>query len=460
MGGGFGGVNAALTLPTLPWPSSVKPRITLVDQSERFVFLPLLYELCVEDASLDEVAPTFRSLLAGVSRGGEGTGGDVSFLQARVEGIDALRRRVVYSDPAVKGVGSLDYDALIVATGSEISLDAVPGAAERALPFYTVEQALELKRRLALLDAYLENSGDGGRDEGTANVVVVGGGYSGVELALNLAERCAGADGDRNVQVSLVHRGERVLECATEHNRNTGLDRLEAAGVNVMTATSVVEVQPYEDGDRTDVTPLQEHRCVLQLSTGIGGGEAPSRLLAALLLWTAGATPTSENSTGVRNSVLPRDGMGRLLTSPTLNVPAHPEVFAVGDCGRPNKAPYPGTAQVAIQQSLVATWNVHATLGRVDGDAEGGPTPRPFRFLDLGEMMTLGRSDATITTLGGLVELSGPGASWLRRWVYAARMPTPRQGLAAAVDGTGRKLARSAVGGRRSKRKLKTVNWK
>ncbi|KAL7458622.1 hypothetical protein ACHAWC_010219 [Mediolabrus comicus] len=70
LGGGFGGINSALTLPTLPWSdSAIKPKITLIDKSERFVFLPLLYELCVDDASIDEVAPTFKSLLSGVGGG-------------------------------------------------------------------------------------------------------------------------------------------------------------------------------------------------------------------------------------------------------------------------------------------------------------------------------------------------------------------------------------------------------
>mmetsp|Transcript_8583 Transcript_8583/g.15159 ORF Transcript_8583/g.15159 Transcript_8583/m.15159 type:complete len:580 (+) Transcript_8583:67-1806(+) len=492
VGGGFGGVNTALTLPTLPWldnnGESMKPKITLIDKSERFVFLPLLYELCVEDASLDEVAPTYKSLLDGASGisgfasglpdlagafqlfSGEqkeeeesDDGCEVSFLQAQVEGIDVQKQQVVLSKSADGSIETIDYDALVIATGSEISLDAIPGASEYALPFYTVEQALELKRRLALLDTYLEDNTTDQKQP--VNVVVVGGGYSGVELALNLVDRSGAYD---NVEVSLVHRGEQILQYATEHNRNTGLDRLKSAGVNVMTSTGVVEVLPsYEAGSHGST--LKKHQCVVKLSTksnddNTSEEKETSLLPTTLLLWTAGATPTSDRNTGIRNSILPRDRMGRILTSSKLNVPEYPNVFAIGDCSRSKKVPYPGTAQVAIQQATVAAYNVYETLtsenasNRKGGNVKKESKLLPFKFLNLGEMMTLGTDDATISSLGGRVELSGPAASWLRRWIYAVRMPTAKQGVRAAVDGTGRKLARGKVGSGR--RKSKPVDWK
>jgi NADH dehydrogenase len=472
LGGGFGGINTALTLPTLPWSEySIKPKITVIDKSERFVFLPLLYELCVEDASLEEVAPTFKSLLDGAGSKGfaplsgltdlyeamqifsgkqkeaEDTDGcEVTFLQARVEGVDVNTQQVVVSKLADDGIDFIAYDALVIATGAEISLDSIPGAAEYALPFYTVEQALELKRRLALIDTLKDT-------KKPVNIVVVGGGYSGVELALNLVDRFgAGSD---DVQVRLVHRGKQILEYATEHNRKTGLDRLKPAGVIVMTTTSVVEVLPLEEDDSDEISLLHKHQCEIKLSSTLTEEDTIS-LPTTLLIWTAGATPTSERNKGIRNSILPRDVMGRILTSSTLNVPEYANVFAIGDCSRPKKIPYPGTAQVAIQQATVAGWNVFATLtGNSKGVGDRGPKLLPFKFLNLGEMMTLGSDDATISTLGGNVELSGPVASWLRRWIYAVRMPTPKQALAAALDGTGRKLARGAA-----RRKSKPVDWK
>jgi NADH dehydrogenase len=156
--------------------------------------------------------------------------------------------------------------------------------------------------------------------------------------------------------------------------------------------------------------------------------------------------------------------MGRILTSPTLNVPEYPNVFAIGDCSRPKKTPYPGTAQVAIQMATVAAWNVYATLANEKNDERISRENEslkllPFTYLNLGEMLTLGRNDATISTIGG-IEIDGPGASWLRRLIYAVRMPTARQRLSAAVDGTGRKLARGALGVEKTKRKGMPEDWK
>jgi NADH:ubiquinone reductase (non-electrogenic) len=466
LGGGFGGINTALTLPTLPWSDKcMQPKITLIDKSERFVFLPLLYELCVEDASIDEVAPTFKSLLKdgrlpslpglsnlsgmiGASATGKGTD-DISFVQAKVEGIDVNNQQVVVSTSSDGKIETIDYDALVIATGAEISLDGIPGASECALPFYTVEQCLELKRRLVLLDSYLDEKAKNG-DDAAVNLVVVGGGYSGVELALNLVDRLD--NNECNVQVTLVHRGEQVLQYATEYNRNTGIDRLKSAGVNVMTSTSIVEVVA-SDGAYPD-----SNRCVVKLqSSSSNDDESTTSLDTSLLLWTAGATPTSSQNEGIRNSILSRDVMGRILTSLTLNVPEYPNVFAIGDCSRPKKEPYPGTAQVAIQMATVASWNIYATLANDTTKNKESLKLLPFTYLSLGEMMTLGRNDATISTLGG-IELSGAGASWLRRLIYAVRMPTDRQRVAAAVDGTARKLARGAL--EASKRKSKPVDWK
>ncbi len=485
LGGGFGGINSALTLPTLPWSDAaqgsgapaIKPKITLIDKSERFVFLPLLYELCVDDASIDEVAPTFKSLLSGVGTNklsavsglpdlsdvlqllsGTSTNDDesiegnceVSFLQAKVEGIDANNNQVVITRSS--GIETINYDALIIATGAEISCDAVPGASQFALPFYTVEQCFELKRRFALIDNYLEEAGSIGQ---STNVVVVGGGYSGVELALNLVDRL----GDSDVQVTLVHRGKQVLEYATEHNRNAGMERLKSAGVNVMTSTSVEEVMAWDDCPHSDIMSetLQKQQCTVKLTTTNedDSEQEVTQLDTTLLLWTAGSTPTSIRNAGIRNSVLPRDAMGRILTSPTLNVANYPNVYAIGDCSRPKKVPYPGTAQVAMQMATVASWNIYASLSKKYSGREQALLP--FSYLNLGEMMTLGTNDATISTLGG-IELSGPAASWLRRLVYAVRMPTPGQGLFAAVDGSSRKLARGAL--KSARRKSKPVDWK
>lgn len=419
VGGGFGGVNTALTLSSLPWPSDRKPAVILLDKKERFVFLPLLYELCVDDASVEEVAPTYRSLLAG---------SDVTFEQCEVSGVD-VENNMIYTtstaDNGLKGrMKPLEYDALVIATGAEVNIQNIPGAAEFALPFYTVEECFELRRRFNLLDAILESD-----SERSLNVVVVGGGYCGVELSLNALQRLGG-----RVSVTLVHRGEEVLQYATEYNRKTGQNRLNDAGINIMTDTSVTEVVSNQiDGESN------KYRCKVKVADKVSGSE--TELDADLLLWSAGAQP-SNNNRGVLNSLLPRDVNGRIVTGPYLRAKGLPNVFAIGDCSRAKKVPYPSTAQVAIQQAPVAAWNVYASLRNtlLKSSSDDDTKLLPFKFTELGEMMTLGSDDATISGLGGLFQLSGQGASVLRRLVYAVRMPTLQQGVSAALESTERRL--------------------
>mmetsp|Transcript_46529 Transcript_46529/g.129689 ORF Transcript_46529/g.129689 Transcript_46529/m.129689 type:complete len:307 (-) Transcript_46529:799-1719(-) len=135
LGGGFGGLYTALRLAEFSKEQPVE--ITLVDSKDKFVFLPLLYELTTGQAPLDEVAPTFDSLLANTN---------VKFMQGEVDGIDVGGN--------VVSVGGVDvpFDRCVVALGGEPLKDTVPGAAENALAFYTLEDAYQLQRELARLD--------------------------------------------------------------------------------------------------------------------------------------------------------------------------------------------------------------------------------------------------------------------------------------------------------------------
>ena len=435
VGGGFGGLNAALALNDLPWPENFKPKITLIDKKERFVFLPLLYELCVDDASIEEVAPTFESLL-------EGT--DIDFVQCGIDGVDATRS-TLYTSTSDK----MEYDALVVATGADLNLSSVPGAEQYAFPFYTVEQCYDLRRRFNVLDSISET-----RKNKPLQVVTIGGGYSGVEMSLNTLERLGG---EGKVEVTVVHRGNEVLQYATDFNRNTGQESLKKAGIKVMTETNVVEVLPADESDELD----NDRKCKVKLQTP---GAETTLLDADLLIWTAGATSTNTRR-GILNSILPRDKNGRLVTGRLMRVKDTENVFALGDCSRASKVPYAATAQVAIQQAPVAAWNVFATLMNKSGrrDKSGNEYKLlPFEYLNLGEMMTLGSDDATLSSLGGLIQLSGPAASVARRLIYAVRMPTVRQGATAVIESTERRVlsisARQKPKGH--ERKGKAIKWK
>lgn len=136
VGGGFGGLYTALRLESLVWPDDKKPQVVLIDQSERFVFKPLLYELLSGEVETWEIAPQFSDLLANT---------DVRFFKDRVKclypcdhlGTNAPTAGTVHLESGLL----IEYDWLVLAIGAEAKLDIVPGAADYALPFYTLEDA-------------------------------------------------------------------------------------------------------------------------------------------------------------------------------------------------------------------------------------------------------------------------------------------------------------------------------
>ena len=182
LGGGFGGLYTALRLSQLPWTKPEKPEIVLVDRSDRFLFSPLLYELMTGELQTWEIAPPFEELLAGTG---------VRFHQATVANIDLEAQRVQLQD----GV-DLTYDRLVLALGGETPLNQVTGAGEYALPFRTVADAHRLEERLRVLEE---------SDAEKIRVAIVGGGYSGVELACKLADRL----GDRGRAGERAHARRR-----------------------------------------------------------------------------------------------------------------------------------------------------------------------------------------------------------------------------------------------------------
>eukprot|EP00242_Pyramimonas_sp_CCMP2087_P010836 CAMPEP_0198199876 /NCGR_PEP_ID=MMETSP1445-20131203/3001_1 /TAXON_ID=36898 /ORGANISM="Pyramimonas sp., Strain CCMP2087" /LENGTH=235 /DNA_ID=CAMNT_0043869781 /DNA_START=77 /DNA_END=781 /DNA_ORIENTATION=- len=140
LGGGFGGLYTALRLNSLPWPQGTEPEVTLVDMNDNFVFKPLLYELLNGGAEPHEVAPTFQDLLAGTK---------VTFRKAAVESIEP--RAEGATEPGLvtlKGGDTLEYDWLVLALGAQTKLALVPGVREHALPFSTLEDAMEVDMQL------------------------------------------------------------------------------------------------------------------------------------------------------------------------------------------------------------------------------------------------------------------------------------------------------------------------
>ncbi|MDZ8187742.1 MAG: NAD(P)/FAD-dependent oxidoreductase [Nostoc sp. ChiSLP02] len=365
LGGGFGGLYTALRLSQLPWESTQKPEIVLVDRSDRFLFSPLLYELLTGELQTWEIAPPFEELL-------QGTG--VRFYQGAVSGIDIDQQRVnLHEGPEIA------YDRLVLALGGETPLDLVPGAAAYAYPFRTISDAYRLEERLR----FLEES-----DADKIRVAIVGAGYSGVELACKLADRLGEKGRFRLVEIT-----DQILRTSPEFNREAAKKALEARGVFLDLETKVELIGPdtisLEYKNQVDAIPVE------------------------LVIWTVGTRVAPV----VKSLPLKQNQRGQIITTSTLQVFEHPEIFALGDLAESHDAEgqqVPATAQAAFQQADYTAWNIWASL-----------TNRPllpFRYQHLGEMMALGKDNATLTSLG--IKLDGPFAYIGRRLAYLYRLPT------------------------------------
>ncbi len=365
LGGGFGGLYTALRLSQLHWESTQKPEIVLVDQSDRFLFSPLLYELLTGELQTWEIAPPFTELL-------ENTG--VRFCQAIVAGIDTTQQRVQLQDGT-----ELSYDRLVLALGGETPLDLVPGAASHAYPFRTIIDAYRLEERLRILE---ESNTD------KIRVAIAGAGYSGVELACKLADRLK----DKG-RFRLIDTGDQILRTSPDFNREAAKKALDARGIFIDLDTKIASIEPdtisLEYKNQIDIIPVD------------------------LVIWTVGTRVSS----AVKSLPLKQNQRGQISTTPTLQVFDHPEIFALGDLADSLDAEgqqVPATAQAAFQQADYTAWNIWASL-----------TNRPllpFRYQQLGEMLALGIDNATLTGLG--IKLEGPLAYVGRRLAYLYRLPT------------------------------------
>ena len=160
------------------------------------------------------------------------------------------------------------------------------------------------------------------------------------------------------------------------------------------------------------------------------GDDSPEfKIPADLVILTSGTAPSSLVSA---INWLPKDKSGRIRVSRTLQVAEHPSVFALGDCAAVEGVQVPATAQVAMQQTDIVARNIASMASGVTAEE----ALQKFKFVDLGQMLTLGGSvaDGAVTSFGGLVKLQGPLAAVARRGVYAVRMPTSSQRLTAAFS--------------------------
>ncbi|KAM0918169.1 hypothetical protein ACQ4PT_008804 [Festuca glaucescens] len=432
LGGGFGGLYTALRLESLVWPDNKKPQVLLVDQSDRFVFKPMLYELLSGEVDVWEIAPYFTELLKNTS---------VQFVKDSVKLLrpsDHFRR-----EPGGSSTGGvvhlqsgtvIEYDWLVLALGAEAKIDGVPGSSEYALPFTTLEHALKVESELKMLERRRFGKSSPGIEVG-----IVGLGYSGVELAATISERLKNTG-----TVKAINFQTTICPNAPPGNRDAALKVLESQNIQLFLGYSVSSIREvYASGDSSSmVTDAKEaaaddKKLLLELKPAQRGLQSQV-MEADLVLWTVGSTSQILRlQPPDAPYVIPLNGRGQVETEETLQVKGHPRTFAIGDSAAlrdPSGKFLPANAQVAFQQADFAGWNLWAAIN--------GRPLLPFRFQNLGEMMTLGTNDAAITAsfIEGLT-LEGPVGHAARKLVYCLRMPTDEHRVKVGISW----LAKGAV---------------
>ncbi|HEX7115598.1 MAG TPA: NAD(P)/FAD-dependent oxidoreductase [Steroidobacter sp.] len=378
VGAGFAGLNAAKRLRRVKGLS-----LTIIDKENHYLFQPLLYQVAMAALSPADIATPIRTFFSGCAH--------VQVLKAHVSGIDTAARKVITD------AGDFAYDYLLLACGAQHAYFGHEEWEPFAPGLKTLPQATEIRRRVLEAFELAEREQDPEARRRHLTFVVVGGGPTGVELAGALGEmsrytlaRDFRSIDPRQTRVILVEAGPRILPTFDPDLAARAARDLESLGVQVWTSARV--------------TNVNERGVVI-------GGE---QISAATVLWAA----------GVRASPLGRelgvevDSVGRVKVGPDLTIPGHPEVFVAGDmahCPGEGGKPLPGVALVAMQQGLYVAQVIQREIkaGRV-GERE------PFRYVDLGQMATIGRSRAICEF--GRLRLSGWFAWWFWLLVHIYRL--------------------------------------
>ncbi|HEY5751778.1 MAG TPA: NAD(P)/FAD-dependent oxidoreductase [Chthoniobacterales bacterium] len=368
IGGGFGGLAAAKVL------ANTEIDVTLIDRANHHLFQPLLYQVATAGLSPANIAQPLRFLLRDDK--------NISVIWTEVTGIEPDNKKVITSD------GTFDYDYLIVAAGARHSYFGKPEWEQFAPGLKTLEDAVELRRRILTAFELAEKAHTPEERKQALTFVVIGGGPTGVEMAGAIAELAHQAlvrdfrrMDPKETKVILLDAAPRVLPMFAEDLSESARKSLAEIGVDVRTGVMVKNV------DATGVDIPDEH------------------ISAKTIVWAAGnaASPLGK-MLGAET-----DRAGRVIVEQDLSVKGHPEIFAVGDLAaltpKGQDRPLPGISPVAMQMGKHAGKNARLL-------AEGQPTTT-FRYFDKGSMATIGRNHAVADLK--FVKLTGfpAWAAWL-----------------------------------------------
>jgi NADH dehydrogenase len=369
LGGGFAGLRATRALATAPL------RVTLVDRTNHHLFQPLLYQVATAGLSAPDIAAPLRHILRGQA--------NATVLLGEASAIDLAARAVTVAGRR------LDYDFLVVATGSSHAYFGHDDWAAHAPGLKTLDDALAIRRRVLSAFEAAEREDDPALRAQWLNFVVIGGGPTGVELAGTLAEiarhtlprefrRCD----PRTAQVHLVEAGPRLLAAMPEALSDSARRQLQRLGVQVHLDQAVTAID------------------------AVGVEIGPARLASRTVLWAAGVAASALG----RQLGVPLDRAGRVRVQPDLSLPGHPEVFVAGDLAGLADAdgrPVPGVAPAAKQMGAQVAGAIRARLA--------GRTPAAFRYRDYGNLATIGRMAGVVDF--GRLQLTGVLAWWF--WLGA-----------------------------------------
>lgn len=385
IGGGFAGLYAALNL------KKAAVDLTLIDRRNFHLFQPLLYQVATGGLSPGEIASPLRAVLSRQK--------NTSVVLAEVTGFDVKRQRVLLRD------GEVPYDSLIVATGSSHHYFGHDDWADRAPGLKTVEDALEIRKRIFLAFEAAEREADPERRTAWLRFVVVGGGPTGVELAGALSEiafhtlaQDFRAIDPADAKITLVEGLDRILTTYPESLSRKAENSLNRLGVEVLTGAMVSAI------DRRGVTVTRNGK--------------QEFLAARTVLWGAGVQAGPLGRTLAEATGAKTDRSGRPMVEPDLSLADFPNIFVVGDLANfPHQTgqPLPGIAPVAMQQGRFAARLIKRRTDHADPELKSA---KPFRYSDRGSLATIGRALAVGQVWG--VNVSGWFA-WLT-WLFVHLM--------------------------------------
>jgi NADH dehydrogenase len=378
LGGGFAGLLAAQKLKRAPL------QVKLFDRRNFHLFQPLMYQVATGSLSPGEIAAPLRSVLSRQK--------NAEVLLGEAADIDPASKRITLKDGA-----QFEYDSLIVATGSQSSYYGNDAWREVAPSLKSVEEATAIRHKILVAFERAERATTPEDVKAWLTFVIVGAGATGLELAGALAEIANETlkHDFRNInpteaRILLVEGGPRILPAFPEELSRKAEKLVSKLGVEILKGVKV--------------TRIDEEGVTLERATG------SESLRAKTVLWAGGVTINEFGRRLAERVHGETDRIGRILVTPQLTLPNHPDIFVVGDLALAtgaNGKPLPGVAQVAMQGGAYAAKVIRARV-------EKEPEPGPFRYFDKGDMAVIGRAAAVANIFG--FHLSGLPA-WLV-WLF------------------------------------------